>query len=63
MSNARSGVEGVGCGAETLEEGVIMLDMETEGYSAVAKLPTEVASAEPSAYLVIEIEADMAGLG
>ena len=60
MSNARSGVEGVGCGTETPEEGMIMLDTETEMFCGVGRLPREMASAGPSAYLAIEIEVDMA---
>ena len=37
-----------------------MLDTEAEVFCAVARLPTEMASAEPSAFLAIEIEVDMA---
>ena len=53
-------VEGVGCGTGTPEEGMVMADMESEVFCGVARLPREMASVEPSAYLAIEIEVDMA---
>ena len=37
-----------------------MLDTEAEVFCAVARLPREMASAEPLAYLAIEIEVNMA---
>ena len=60
MSNARSGIESVGCYAETPEEDVIMPDTDAEVFCDVARLLKEMASDEPSNYLAIEIELDMA---